>query len=74
VLVIRVVIHHPIGLLRVNPASFYMPQAFNPNPFMPIKVLDFCNLNQKVASSFTTVKQQSTTKEIYIFSNSSHLE
>jgi zinc transport system ATP-binding protein len=29
-----------------------MPQAFNPNPFMPIKVLDFCNLNQKVASSF----------------------
>ena len=30
----------------------YMPQAFSPNPFMPLKVLDFCNLNQKVAPSF----------------------
>jgi zinc transport system ATP-binding protein len=30
----------------------YMPQAFSPNPFMPLKVLDFCNLNQSVASSF----------------------
>jgi zinc transport system ATP-binding protein len=29
-----------------------MPQAFSPNPFMPLKVLDFCNLNQSVASSF----------------------
>lgn len=30
----------------------YMPQAFSPNPFMPLKVLDFCNLNQKVVPSF----------------------
>ncbi|VVM28055.1 Zinc ABC transporter, ATP-binding protein ZnuC [uncultured Gammaproteobacteria bacterium] len=30
----------------------YMPQAFSPNPFMPLKVLDFCNLNQKVAPNF----------------------
>jgi ABC-type Mn2+/Zn2+ transport system ATPase subunit len=29
-----------------------MPQAFSPNPFMPLKVLDFCNLNQKVAPNF----------------------
>jgi hypothetical protein len=29
-----------------------MPQAFSPNPFMPLKVLDFCNLKQSVASSF----------------------
>lgn len=30
----------------------YMPQAFSPNPFMPLQVIDFCNLNQKVTHSF----------------------
>lgn len=30
----------------------YMPQAFSPNPFMPLQVIDFCNLNQKVTRSF----------------------
>ena len=30
----------------------YTPQTFNPNPFIPISVIDFLNLNQKVNQSF----------------------
>lgn len=30
----------------------YVPQTFTSNPFMPISVVDFCNLNQKVAPDF----------------------
>ena len=30
----------------------YTPQTFNPNPFIPISVIDFLNLNQKVDQSF----------------------
>ncbi|SFV89318.1 Zinc ABC transporter, ATP-binding protein ZnuC [hydrothermal vent metagenome] len=30
----------------------YTPQTFNPNPFIPISVLDFLNLNQKIAPDF----------------------
>ncbi len=30
----------------------YTPQTFNPNPFIPISVIGFLNLNQKVESSF----------------------
>ncbi len=30
----------------------YTPQVFNPNPFIPISVIDFLNLNQKVAPDF----------------------
>ncbi|SFV81012.1 Zinc ABC transporter, ATP-binding protein ZnuC [hydrothermal vent metagenome] len=30
----------------------YTPQTFKPNPFIPISVIDFLNLNQKVNQSF----------------------
>ncbi|MBA5248500.1 MAG: metal ABC transporter ATP-binding protein [Gammaproteobacteria bacterium] len=30
----------------------YMPQTFTPNPFIPISVIDFLNLNQKVIPIF----------------------
>ena len=30
----------------------YTPQTFNPNPFIPISVIDFLNLNQKVDQNF----------------------
>ncbi|SFV81960.1 Zinc ABC transporter, ATP-binding protein ZnuC [hydrothermal vent metagenome] len=30
----------------------YTPQTFNPNPFIPISVIDFLNLNQKVNQRF----------------------
>lgn len=30
----------------------YTPQTFMPNPFMPLTVIDFCNLNQKVDAGF----------------------
>lgn len=30
----------------------YTPQTFTPNPFMPLTVIDFCNLNQKVDAGF----------------------
>lgn len=30
----------------------YMPQTFSPNPFIPISVIDFLNLNQKIVPSF----------------------
>jgi zinc transport system ATP-binding protein len=30
----------------------YTPQTFSPNPFMPLQVIDFLNLNQKVALDF----------------------
>ncbi|SMM98714.1 Zinc ABC transporter, ATP-binding protein ZnuC [uncultured Candidatus Thioglobus sp.] len=30
----------------------YTPQTFSPNPFIPISVVDFLNLNQKVKSDF----------------------
>ncbi|MBT7412483.1 MAG: metal ABC transporter ATP-binding protein [Candidatus Thioglobus sp.] len=30
----------------------YTPQAFSPNPFIPISVFDFLNLNQKVDQDF----------------------
>lgn len=30
----------------------YMPQTFMPNPFIPISVIDFLNLNQKVTQGF----------------------
>jgi len=30
----------------------YTPQTFNPNPFIPISVIDFLNLNQKVNQGF----------------------
>jgi len=30
----------------------YTPQTFTPNPFIPISVISFLNLNQKVASGF----------------------
>lgn len=30
----------------------YTPQTFTPNPFMPLTVIDFCNLNQKIDAGF----------------------
>ncbi len=30
----------------------YTPQIFTPNPFIPISVIDFCNLNQKIDRNF----------------------
>jgi ABC-type Mn2+/Zn2+ transport system ATPase subunit len=35
----------------------YMPQAFSPNPFMPLKVLDFCNLTHFIQNNFSTTRK-----------------
>jgi len=50
-----------LGLIKPNHGSVnraknirlgYTPQAFSPNPFIPISVFDFLNLNQKVDQDF----------------------
>ncbi len=48
-----------LGLIKINSGRIkrakklrlgYTPQTFTPNPFIPLTVLDFCNLNQRVES------------------------
>jgi len=50
-----------LGLIKADSGSIkrsnniklgYTPQSFSPNPFIPISVIDFLNLNQKVVQSF----------------------
>lgn len=50
-----------LGLIKADSGSVkrdnnikigYTPQIFNPNPFIPISVLEFLNLNQKIHPDF----------------------
>lgn len=50
-----------LGLIKADSGSIkrsnniklgYTPQSFSPNPFIPISVIDFLNLNQTVVQSF----------------------
>jgi zinc transport system ATP-binding protein len=48
-------IHQDSGIVKYskNIRLGYTPQTFSPNPFIPISVIDFLSLNQKVETALT---------------------